>query len=115
MRARRAAALAVVVFVACAVSALGAGPASAGFTEHIVDYHSDVTIEHDGTIEVHETIVYDFGVVPEHGILRYIPVRTAQSGKKGYERLYPLTVVSVSGSEGTPAQYSVEEDGDNQR
>ena len=115
MRARRAAALAVVVFVVCAMSALGVGPAYAGFSEHIADYHSDVTIEHDGTIEVHETIVYDFGVVPKHGIFRYIPVRTEQSGKDGYDRVYPLTVVSVSGSEGTPAQYSVEEDGDNQR
>ncbi len=115
MRARRAVALAVVVFVACAMSALGAGPASAGVSEHIVDYHSDVTIEHDGTIEVHETIVYDFGVVPKHGIFRFIPVRTSVSPKDGYDRVYPLTVVSVSGSEGTPAQYSVEEDGDNER
>src|SRR3954454_4666224 len=115
MRARRAAALAVVVVVVCAVSALGVAPAYAGFSEHIVDYHSDVTIEHDGTIEVHETIVYDFGVVPKHGIFRFIPVRTPVSPKEGYDRVYPLTVVSVSGSEGTPAQYSVEEDGDNQR
>ena len=52
------------------------GPAYAGFSEHIADYHSDVTIEPDGTIEVHETIVYDFGVVPKHGIFRTIPVRT---------------------------------------
>ena len=79
MRARRAAALAVVVFVACAVSALGVGPAYAGLSEHIVDYHSDVTIEHDGTIEVHETIVYDFGVVPKHGIFRVRPGAHASS------------------------------------
>ena len=70
--------------------ALGAGPAYAGFSEHIVDYHSDVTIEHDGTIEVHETIVYDFGVVPKHGIFRTIPVRTSVSRKDGYDRVYPL-------------------------
>src|SRR3954462_8786634 len=115
MRARRAAALAVVVVVVCAVSVLGVGPAYAGFGEHIVDSRSDVTIEHDGTIEVHETIVYDFGVVPKHGIFRFIPARTEQSGRDGYDRVFPLTVVSVSGSDGTPAQYSVEEDGDNQR
>ena len=115
MRARRAVALAVVTLVACATSVLGAAPAFAGFTEHIVDYHTDVTVEHDGSIEVHETIVYDFGVVPKHGIFRTIPVRTSVSPKKGYDRVYPLTVVSVSGSAGTPAQYSVEEDGDDQR
>ena len=89
--------------------------ASAGFSERIVDYHTDVTIEPDGTIEVHETIVYDFGVVPKHGIFRTIPVRTEQSGKDGYDRVYPLDVVSVSGSADTPAQYTVEEDGDNER
>ena len=74
-----------------------AGPASAGVTERITDYRSEVTIEHDGTIEVHETIVYDFGVVPHHGIYRDVPVRTDQSGKDGYDRVYPLDVVSVAG------------------
>src|SRR5512143_1229015 len=103
MRVRRAAALAVVVLVACAAGLYGAAPAQAGVTEHIVDYRTDVTIEHDGTIEVHETIVYDFGVVPKHGIYRIIPVRTATSPKDGYDRVYPLAVVSVSGSADAPA------------
>src|SRR4051794_29268985 len=98
MRARRVAALAVVVFIAIVAVALAAGPAHAGVSERIVDYRTDVTADRDGTIEVHETIVYDFGVVPKHGIFRTIPVRTEQSGKEGYDRLYPLTVVSVSGS-----------------
>src|SRR5215203_1072136 len=115
MHARRAAALAVVVLVACVANVSVAGPAHAGFAERIVDYRTDVTVEHDGTIEVHETIVYDFGAVPKHGIFRTVPVRTEQSGKDGYDRVYPLTVVSVSGSADTPAQYTVEEDGDNQR
>jgi len=101
--------------VACVAGMFVAGPAYAGFSERIVDYRSDVTIEPDGTIEVHETIVYDFGVVPKHGIFRTIPVRTDQSGKDGYDRVYPLDVVSVSGSADTPAQYTVEDDGDNQR
>jgi hypothetical protein len=115
MRARRAAALAVVMLVALAASIFVAGPAQAGVSERIVDYRSDVTIEPNGTIEVHETIVYDFGVVPKHGIYRTIPVRTATSPKEGYDRVYPLDVVSVSGSADTPAQYTVEEDGDNER
>src|SRR5215212_1670556 len=115
MHARRAAALAVVVLVACVANVFVAGPAHAGFAERIVDYRTDVTVEHDGTIEVHETIVYDFGAVPKHGIFRTIPVRTDQSGKDGYDRVYELTVVSVSGSADTPAQYTVEEDGDDER
>jgi hypothetical protein len=103
------------VLVACATTAVAAGPASAGVSERITDYRSDVTIERNGTIEVHETIVYDLGVVPHHGIYRTIPVRTSQSGKDGYDRVYPMTVVSVSASAGTPAQYSVEDDGDDQQ
>ena len=99
----------------CVAAIVGAAPARGGFSERIIDYRSDVTIEPDGTIEVHETIVYDFGVVPKHGIFRDIPVRTDQSGKDGYDRVYPLDVVSVSGSADTPAQYTVEEDGDNER
>ncbi len=115
MRVRRAVALAFVTFVACASTLVVARPASAGVTERITNYRSEVTIEHDGTIEVHETIAYDFGVVPHHGILRDVPVRTDQSGKDGYDRVYPLDVVSVAASEGTPAQYTVEDQGDDQR
>ena len=93
----------------------GAGPAAAGSTERITNYRSDVTIETDGTILVHETIDYDFGVVPHHGIYRDVPVRTSQSGKRGYDRVYPLTVESVTASAGAPSQYSVEDSGDDQR
>jgi uncharacterized protein (TIGR04222 family) len=39
-------------------------------------------------------------------------VRADYPRKPGYDRVYPLTVVSVRASEGTPAQYSVEDDGD---
>jgi len=115
MSARRAAALVVGLLAAVAATMFIAGPASAGLTERITNYRSETTIEHDGTIEVHETIDYDFGVVPHHGIYRDVPVRTDQSGKDGYDRVYPLTVTSVSASAGTPAQYTVDDDGDNQR
>src|SRR6185312_9198291 len=115
MRVRRAVALSFVTLVTCASTAMVGGTASAGVTERITDYRSEVTIEHDGTIEVHETISYDFGVVPHHGIYRDVPVRTDQSGKDGYDRVYPLDVVSVAASEGTPAQYTVEDQGDDRR
>ena len=82
MRARRAAAVFVVVLVAFVATVFAAAPASAGLSERIVDYRTDVTIEPDGTIEVHETIVYDFGVVPKHGIFRTIPVRTEPVGRR---------------------------------
>ena len=104
MRARRAVVIAFVVLLTAvgvvAGSVLGARPASAGVTEQIDDYRSEITIATNGTIEVHETIVYDFGVVPHHGIYRDIPVRTSESPKDGYDRVYPLDVVSVSASAG---------------
>src|SRR6516164_4055161 len=115
MRVRGVVALAFVTLVAIASTVVLAGPVSAGVTERITDYRSDVTIEHDGTIEVHETIAYDFGVVPHHGIFRDVPVRSSESPKAGYDRVYPLHVVSVSASAGTPAQYSVDDEGDDQR
>ena len=112
MRVRRAVAFPLVVMAALLASIVSAAPAAAGSSERITDYRSEVTIETDGTIEVHETIDYDFGAVPHHGIYRDVPVRTDQSGKEGYDRVYPLDVVSVSGSPGTPAQYTVEDEGD---
>jgi uncharacterized membrane protein len=119
MRARRAVVIAFVVLLTAvgvvAGSVLGARPASAGVTEQIDDYRSEITIATNGTIEVHETIVYDFGVVPHHGIYRDIPVRTSASPKRGYDRVYPLTVLSVSGSPGTPTEYSVDDEGEDER
>src|SRR5213592_4344726 len=115
MGVRRPAALVLATFVAVVGSFVAAGPVAAGVTERITNYRSEVTIERDGTIEVHETIDYDFGVVPHHGIYRDIQVRTDQSGKDGYDRVYPLAVESVRASAGTPAQYTVEDVGDDQR
>jgi hypothetical protein len=112
---RRAVALVVMALIACASSVFAGAPAHAGTSERILDYRTEVTIQPDGVLEVHETIVYDFGVVPRHGIFRVVPVRTSVSPKDGYDRVYPLTVVSVSGSGDTPAQYTVEEDGDDER
>ena len=83
MRMRRPAALLFAVGLALVVVAVGAGPAVAGFTERITNYRSEVTIDPDGTILVHETIDYDFGVVAHHGIYRDVPVRTEQSGTTG--------------------------------
>ncbi|MFI5054459.1 MAG: DUF2207 domain-containing protein, partial [Acidimicrobiia bacterium] len=88
MRARRPAAVflfvALIATLTSAVELSTPNPASAqtGF-EQITSYGSDVTIEADGAILVQETIAYDFGVVPRHGIFRVIPVRTEQSGKDG--------------------------------
>jgi uncharacterized protein (TIGR04222 family) len=88
---------------------VGASGATEQFgREQIRSYAVDVHIEPSGTVRVHETIDYDFGVVPKHGIFRDVPVRFDYPPKANHDRVYPLDVVSVRASEGTPAQYTLE-------
>ncbi len=70
-----------------------------------------MTVEPSGAaLLVHETIVYDFGTLPErHGIYRDLIARVDYPDKPGYDRVYPLTILSVHGSAGTPDQYTEEE------
>ena len=99
-----------------ALLAAGASPAAAGaFTESITRYDIDITIEPAGTLLVHETIDYDFGSVPRHGIFRDIRTRFDYPKKANHDRVYPVDVISVKASEGTPAGYSISTEGDNER
>ena len=92
-----------------ALSTPAAPETSAQFgPEQIRNYDVDVTIEPTGVVRVHETIDYDFGVVPKHGIFRDVPVRFDYEPKANHDRVYPLEVESVRASEGTPAQYTLE-------
>ncbi|NDK09182.1 DUF2207 domain-containing protein [Candidatus Gracilibacteria bacterium] len=51
--------------------------------EEIKSFQSDIKINKDGTIDVKETITYDFGDLYRHGIYRNIPyIKTNQDGKK---------------------------------
>jgi uncharacterized protein (TIGR04222 family) len=87
--------------------AFGSGDVARAQTagERITSFDSAAMIGSDGDVTVTETIVYDFGTAEHHGILRLIPTRFAYDDvKSGYDRLTPLTVVSVSGSPGTPVQ-----------
>ncbi len=83
--------------------------------EQITGYHVDLTVEPAGTLLVHERIEYQFGVIPKHGIYRDITDRVDYPARAGYDRVYPIDVLSVSASPGTPAQFTTEEDGDHLR
>src|SRR5262245_23824386 len=107
-----AAAFALMVAV---VVAMTFGDAGAGTFERIERYDVDLTIEPTGGLLVRETIEYDFGSTPRHGIFRDVPVRVDYPPVENHDRVYPLDVVSVRASEGTPAQYSVDEEGDDER
>jgi hypothetical protein len=51
--------------------------------EKIDSFDSKISINKDGTIDVKETIVYDFEDIDRHGILRNIPyIKTNTAGKK---------------------------------
>jgi uncharacterized membrane protein YgcG len=100
--------------IALAVVVLASGGAAhaQGF-ESIHDYGVTITINDDGTLSIKEVIQYDFGSTPRHGIFRDIPVRFDYPKKKDTDRVYELSDISVSASEGTPAQFETEDFTDN--
>lgn len=73
--------------------------------ERIEAYDLEVTIEPDGSAVIVETIDYDFGSQARHGILR--DLITVQRCNDDYDRVYPLTIGSVS-SPTAPDRYVIE-------
>ena len=90
---------------------LGGGPAAAQVEERIDVYDVRIVIGGDGVLTITETIDYDFGSGQRHGIFRDIPTRFLYEPDPGSDRVYPLEVVSVAGSPGTPVGYEVEDAG----
>ncbi len=104
----------VVAVTALVVLGVGIGPAGAqAGTERITAYNVEIVVEPTGSMLVTEAIDYDFGSNSRHGIFREIPVRTGYDDR--YERIFPLKVVSVVGSEGTPDEYESETAGNYKR
>jgi hypothetical protein len=95
----------VLALIAIALSFLvvGAGPSRAA--ERIPSYGVDITIDPDGSLEVVETIDYDFGSTPHHGIFRDIPTTLRYDDR--YDRVLPLEVHSVT-STTAPDRYEIE-------
>jgi uncharacterized protein (TIGR04222 family) len=100
--------------IAVIVFALGAllgssGIARAQFTEQIDGYDVAIELRTDGSLRITEVIDYDFGVTEHHGIFRDVPTRVHYDDT--FDRVYPLTVESVSASGGASADYTTERDG----
>jgi uncharacterized membrane protein YgcG len=68
-----------------------------------------IVIEPSGSILVTETIQQDFGSTQRHGIFRYIPERLSYDDT--YDRVYPIDLVSVETSPGTPDDVETGHDG----
>lgn len=106
--------LATVVLIPLAVLVIGVGPAGAqASAERITAYDVEIRVEPTGSMLVTETIDYDFGSNNRHGIFREISVRTGYDDR--YERTFPLKVISVVGSAGTPDEYESETLGNHRR
>ncbi len=76
-------------------------------TEHVEEYRIEISIDDSGGATFVETIDYDFGdfAVNRHGIYR--DLITIQRCNDRYDRVYPLTVISVE-SETAPDGYVLE-------
>lgn len=102
MSCRRRIPLSVIVVVAVALASGGARRASADQGWTLQKFHADITIQHDGSLLVTETIDAAFDI-PKHGIFRDIPVRYAFDGS--HDRAYDLRIRSVTNAAGTPWPY----------
>jgi uncharacterized protein (TIGR04222 family) len=98
-----------VLILATGALLASSGIARAQFTEQIDGYDVSIELRTDGSLRITEIIDYDFGVTEHHGIFRDVPTRVHYDDT--YDRVYPLTVESVSASGGASADYTVEQDG----
>lgn len=71
--------------------------------EKIQKFTSDISIQKNGSIDVKETIVYDFASLSRHGIFRNIPYTILDKGKR-YDMTY--TFNSVTDEKGKKYKYT---------
>jgi uncharacterized membrane protein YgcG len=77
--------------------------------ERIRSYDIEVRIAPSGEMLVAERIEYDFGATRKHGIFRSIPVRFHFDDR--HDRVYPIDLIAVEGSPGTPDDHVTNEEG----
>ena len=83
------------------------------FIEQVHLFSAEYDVQADGSILVTEHIEYDFGRTSRHGIYRDLAL--FQPIDADHERRYPITEVTVSTSDGTPAKFELLRTGDFQR
>jgi Predicted membrane protein (DUF2207) len=74
------------------------------YAEYINDFSATYGINSDGTVEVKETIQYDFQTEEKHGIYRTIPFITTNSEGKRYKIVFKD--ISVTDESGAPYRFS---------
>ncbi len=78
----------------------------------INQFDAAIGIQSDGSMHVVETILVDFGAQQKHGIFRYIPVVYSYDEKNN--RVYDLSVESVTDKNGKAWNYKTSRDGANE-
>jgi uncharacterized protein (TIGR04222 family) len=92
------------------VAAVAVSPAArAQDAERINRYDVAIEIGSDGDLLITEVIEYDFGSAERHGIVRDIPERLRYD--REHDRVYPIDVVSVTASSGTPSDHDIAHEG----
>jgi hypothetical protein len=109
LRARRRIAGAALTLLFSTALVFAAAPPASAQEEAIRSYDVHIQVQTDGWILVTERIEYDFGSTEHHGIFRDIPSRLTFDNR--YDRVYPIDVVSVTASPGTPDQYETSQSG----
>lgn len=85
-------------------------PILADSQESIREFHSTIIVNKDSSIEVEESITYDFGLNEKHGIIRYIPYQYQLEDKI---LVLDYEVKSVKDDKGENIEYSIYTEGDN--
>jgi uncharacterized membrane protein YgcG len=89
---------------------IGNNSALADSQEIIRNFESNILVKEDSSVEIQETINYDFGLNQRHGILRYIPFRYPLEDKV---LILDYQVLSVQDEEKNNVEHNVHEEGDN--
>jgi hypothetical protein len=79
--------------------------------ESTARFDVNIVIEQSGDLRITETIVQEFGSTPRHGIFRYIPNRLRYDDE--FDRVYPIDLVSVKTSPGTPGGVETKDENGN--
>ncbi|HMS60613.1 MAG TPA: DUF2207 domain-containing protein, partial [Tepidiformaceae bacterium] len=120
--APRPVSLALIILAFAAV--LAALPSAANAVERMRRFEAVYDIQPDGSIRVTETITWDFGADPHHGIFRNLVTKQACSTEEpvgeprtydcpaGSDRHYGIAVASVTDAGGTPQQWEKTSTGD---
>ena len=75
----------------------------------IASFHSAIAIQSNGSFNVTETILVDFGTLQRHGIVRDIPV--VYDYDQTHNRIVNVSVISVTDQNGRSVPYAIQQNG----